>query len=422
MARLLAYLACFVLSSQIVLAQKPESCNEHQKCPESAPCCSQYGECGLGAYCLGGCDPKYSFSLESCVPAPICKSMEYKFENLDSVAPRTKYLGDADKSGWVSSGKPLTTNGDLVMTMAPDTVGTLLSSAHYVWYGKVSARLKTSRGAGVITAFIFMSDVKDEIDFEFVGVDLYTAQTNYYFQGITDYTNGKNLSVDSNTFSDYHVYSIDWKPDSVTWSIDGKPLRTLLKKDTFDKGDNKYHYPQSPSRLQLSLWPGGKEGAPEGTIQWAGGLVDWNHEDIKKHGYYYSLVSEISIECYDPPSGAKIDGDISYIYTDAAGTEDTVKITDKPTVLKSFLGSGTDMGKNESKPGETDVPMIPGLNGAGIGANGQIPSGNDSNGPSTDFTGPSDKHGSSGAPSENERVLKGSIFAVLVAVMVLVTM
>lgn len=112
--------------------------------------------------------------------------MEYKFENLDSVVPRTKYLGDADKAGWVSSGKPLTTNGDLVMTMAPDTVGTLLSSAHYVWYGKVSATLKTSRGAGVITAFIFMSDVKDEIDFEFVGADLHTAQTNYYFQGITD--------------------------------------------------------------------------------------------------------------------------------------------------------------------------------------------------------------------------------------------
>ncbi|QSS61834.1 cell wall glucanase [Histoplasma capsulatum] len=284
MARLLAYLACFVLSSQIVLAQKPTSCGEHNKCPENAPCCSQYGECGLGAYCLGGCDPKYSFSLESCVPAPICKSMKYNFNNLDNIAPRTKYLGDANKSDWVSSGNPLTANGNLVMTMAPDTVGTLLSSAHYVWYGKVSATLKTSRGAGVITAFIFMSDVKDEIDFEFVGTDLHTAQTNYYFQGITDYTKGKNLSVDSNTFSDYHTYSIEWTPDSVTWFIDGQPLRTVLKKDTFDKGDNKYHYPQSPSRLQLSLWPGGKEGAPEGTIQWAGGLVDWDHEDIKKHG------------------------------------------------------------------------------------------------------------------------------------------
>ena len=70
--------------------------------------------------------------------------------------------------------------------MAPSTVGTLLMSAHYVWYGKIKATMKTSQGAGVVTAFILMSDMKDEIDFEFVGTEMNTVQTNYYFQGITD--------------------------------------------------------------------------------------------------------------------------------------------------------------------------------------------------------------------------------------------
>ena len=70
--------------------------------------------------------------------------------------------------------------------MAPSTVGTLLMSAHYVWYGKIKATMKTSAGKGVITAFILMSDMKDEIDFEWVGNDLSTTQTNYYFQGITN--------------------------------------------------------------------------------------------------------------------------------------------------------------------------------------------------------------------------------------------
>lgn len=70
--------------------------------------------------------------------------------------------------------------------MAPDTVGTVLASTHYVWYGKISATLSTSRGAGVVTAFIMMSDVKDEIDFEFVGPDLQHAQSNYYSQGVTN--------------------------------------------------------------------------------------------------------------------------------------------------------------------------------------------------------------------------------------------
>lgn len=72
----------------------------------------------------------------------------------------------------------------MLLTMAPNTVGTLLASTRYMWYGNVQARFKTSRGAGVVTAFILLSDVKDEIDYEFVGVDLESAQSNYYFQGI----------------------------------------------------------------------------------------------------------------------------------------------------------------------------------------------------------------------------------------------
>ena len=70
--------------------------------------------------------------------------------------------------------------------MAPDTVGTLMSSVNYIWYGKISATLTTSKGQGVVTAFILMSDSKDEIDYEFVGVDLQNGQTNYYSQGITN--------------------------------------------------------------------------------------------------------------------------------------------------------------------------------------------------------------------------------------------
>lgn len=154
----------------------------------------EYGECGTGAYCLGGCDPLSSTSLDSCTPAPICKSKSYTFDNLDNVQANTKYLGDASKADWVSSGQPLTSNGSLILTMANGTVGTLVANNHYIWYGKIGAKLKTSRGKGVVTAFILLSDVKDEIDYEFVGADLQTAQTNYYFQGITDCKNPESIS------------------------------------------------------------------------------------------------------------------------------------------------------------------------------------------------------------------------------------
>jgi beta-glucanase (GH16 family) len=126
----------------------------------------------------------YSNQLDSCVPAPICKSQEYSFTSLDGITPNTEYLGDSNTTQWVSSGQPVAFDNSVLLTMAPNTVGTLLASTSYVWYGKVGATLKTSRTAGVVTAFILLSDVKDEIDFEFVGTDLNSVQSNFYFQGI----------------------------------------------------------------------------------------------------------------------------------------------------------------------------------------------------------------------------------------------
>lgn len=116
----------------------------------------------------------------------MCKSGTYTFANLDRVSPNTKYLGDASKADWVSSGAPVAYQDNVLLTMAPGSVGTLLASTTYMWYGNVQAKFRTSRGQGVVTAFILLSDVKDEIDYEFVGADLETAQTNFYFQGITD--------------------------------------------------------------------------------------------------------------------------------------------------------------------------------------------------------------------------------------------
>ena len=149
----------------------------------------EYGECGVGAYCLGGCDPLFSNTLDSCVPAPICNSQDYQLNSLEDTALNTKYLGDPSSSKWVYSGTPKIYNNQVLLTLAqdgPSASGTLLASTSYVWYGKVTANLTSSRGAGVVSAFILLSDVKDEIDFEFIGADLSNVQSNFYFQGITD--------------------------------------------------------------------------------------------------------------------------------------------------------------------------------------------------------------------------------------------
>jgi beta-glucanase (GH16 family) len=187
-------LAALVATFSLVAAQGAPQCGNGAKCPSSAPCCSEYGQCGVGAYCLQGCDPKNSFDLSACTAKPVCKSGDFKMDSLKDVQQNTVYLGDASSTNWVSSGIPVVYNNEaLLLTMAQSTVGTLLTSTHYVWYGKISATMTSSQGKGVVTAFIMMSDVKDEIDFEFVGENVGDVQSNYYFQGITDC---KLLSVD----------------------------------------------------------------------------------------------------------------------------------------------------------------------------------------------------------------------------------
>ena len=192
----------------------------------------------------------------------------------------------------------------------------------------------------------------------------------------------KNLSVSgSDTFSSYHTYTVDWQPDQLTWSVDGNVMRTLKKSDTFNKTDNQYHYPQTPARVQLSLWPAGLSKNGQGTVDWAGGLINWNAQDPSKNGYYYSMYSNVSVECYQAPQGASASGNTSYVFTDNKGLQSSVAITGNSTILKALRGTGTDMDKDypsssATKSGSSptasasQVNTIPGLTGAGPGTDG----------------------------------------------------
>lgn len=86
--------------------------------------------------------------------------------------------------------------------------------------------MKTGRWGGVVTAFITMSDVKDEIDWEFPGNTTTQAQSNYFWQGVirkskvfdarssshspflAATSNGETHKGLSDTFSNYHDYTV----------------------------------------------------------------------------------------------------------------------------------------------------------------------------------------------------------------------
>ena len=200
-----------------------------------------------------------------------------------------------------------------------------------------------------------MSDVKDEIDYEFVGKDLETAQTNMYWQALPYYGNSANITNITDTFTDWHTYTVDWQSDQIIWSVDGVTHRTKTRASTWNDTSQLYNYPQTPSRIQISLWPGGAASQAEGTIEWAGGAINWSGPDIQQYGYYFMQVANCTVKCYDPPAGTPTDGsgNVSYIFNTNQNQflnnsvirislmYETNEVSDKGTSLKSQLGSGT---------------------------------------------------------------------------------
>ena len=252
--------------------------------------------------------------------------------------------------------------------------------------------------------------------------------------------NEKNITVDgSDTFSAWHTYELDWQPDQLTWSVDGNVSRILNKNDTFNKTDNQFHYPQSPARVELSLWPAGLSKNGEGTVAWAGGLIDWNSQDVQQNGYYYAMFQDINVQCYSAPSGANVSGSDSYIYTNSAGVNTSIAVTNDNTILKSLLGTGTDQDKDyPSASGTSAAPQatsqvatVPGLTGAGPGTDGTrgggstgnsgsgsgsgSPAGSAAGSASTGIGGFSQGDQGKSSASKGEEVMRGSMFAALVA-------
>lgn len=231
--------------------------------------------------------------------------------------------------------------------------------------------------------------------------------------------NGANVSS-SNTDTVEHTYTVDWTPDSITWSVDGKALRTKNRADTWNSTGNRYDFPQTPSRVQLSLWPAGLSTNAKGTIDWAGGLVDWN-SPLMTNGYYYAMFKNINIQCYDPPAGADVKGSKSYIYKNVLATNQSIQVVDNVTVLKSLFATGENPGTDPNPQSSAKPQTVPGV--SGIGTRGDVPGGS-SNAASGSGSGSSAGSGgftqnlnSNGAAGVKVSLRQGSsAFAVLVSI------
>lgn len=159
-------------------------------------------------------------------------------------------------------------------------------------------------------AQIFMSDIKDEIDWEFTTANATDAQTNYFGMGQYVATHGQTIKTNSSfSVSDWHTFGVNWQPDQLQWKIDGNVVRTLKKSDAGG------YFPRSPSRVQFSTWAGGNETNAQGTIDWSGGPIDWSSDEYKKNGYYSQEIKQLVVNCASQ--------NVANISTDGTGNDVT---------------------------------------------------------------------------------------------------
>lgn len=111
----------------------------------------------------------------------------------------------------------------------------------------------------------------------------------------------------SSTQNEFHTYALNWTAESLTWIIDGKPMRTLNYADA-NGGKN---FPQTPCNVRLGNWPGG-DSENEGTRQWAGGEVDYTKAPFKM------TVASIKVINYSPGT--------EYHWKDKSGSYESIEV------------------------------------------------------------------------------------------------
>ncbi|KAM0751683.1 hypothetical protein T439DRAFT_216321 [Meredithblackwellia eburnea MCA 4105] len=287
------------------------TCGWNNLCPEIAPCCSEWGNCGTGRSCLAGCNPLGSFGPGACAPVASCQSTNITFRDNSRLLTRgSSWNGDSAKFDFImdSIGRNSTNwvlQNKLMLTLTEDNGGTRVSSTRSMLYGNFTARMKVPSLAGVVTSFSLISGANDEIDWEFTTANDTSAFTSYFWLGDpAEYKTGMQLSIPNRTV-DYQDYGINWGPDLLEWTVNGVVVRNVTKASTEDPAKKGlFHYPQTPSRIQLSIWAAGIDSEPQGTIDWSGGKVDWlssnyTQGNLGDPGFYAAYVEKISIECHD---------------------------------------------------------------------------------------------------------------------------
>lgn len=191
--------------------------------------------------------------------------------------------------------------------------------------------MKASHGQGIVSSFVLESSTLDEVDWEWIGSDYKSVQSNYFGKGnTTTYDRAQFHDVDSPQ-NGFHTYTVDWTPEYLAWSVDGAEVRRL-KRGEANGGSN---YPQTPMKVKLGNWVAGGSTKAEDTVKWAGGLAQWDEAPF--------TMTVKSLKITDGHPGAK-----TYTYGDRTGSDASIIVDGKAGQIFQEQSSSEDVESSTS--------------------------------------------------------------------------
>ena len=145
-------------------------------------------------------------------------------------------------------------------------IGSRISTTNYFHYGRIDVTLKVSKGVNVVNGFYIEADNGDMVVFNIIqNIENKNSiiETNFFYKGNLLYDiNAQYFTSDIILYDTFNTYSIVWYPTYYEWRLNNILLRTV----TIDDTDS---YPDSPSKVKISIWEG-----PVST--WAGPGIKWD--------------------------------------------------------------------------------------------------------------------------------------------------
>jgi hypothetical protein len=132
----------------------------------------------------------------------------------------------------------------------PYTAAEMQSQKTYS-YGLYEVVMQPAAGSGLVSAFFtytgpWFGDPHDEIDIEFLGRDLTKVHFNYFRNGKSIQPATFDLPFDAGAAP--HLYAFEWRPDGITWFVDGEPYYATMPGDPA--------IPVKAGKVMFSAWTG----------------------------------------------------------------------------------------------------------------------------------------------------------------------